>query len=330
MGGRLLVGLHTIVAGATALAVAACGGVPATGPSEAEQLQVVATTSILADVVGHVVGDVGRVIPLMQVGTDPHAFQPSPAQVRLVEEADVVVANGLGLEASLLDALAAAEQRGTKVIRVAEAVDPVPYSAPEQEPAHDEHAGESEGTSSRVEQDGLDPHFWQDPLRMAEAVRVIAAGLTAVSTAADSIRGNAEAYASAVRGLHAEVEQTLAVVPPPDRKLVTNHSTLGYFAARYGFQIIGTVVPGGGTLAETSSQQLARLAATIRGAGVRAIFVETIASPRLAEALSQELGGQVQVVELYTDSLGPEGSEASTYLDMMRTNAHRIAEALRP
>ncbi len=330
MGGRLLVGcLHTIVAGATALVVAACGGVPATEPTEAEQLEVVATTSILADVVGHVVGDAGRVIPLMQVGTDPHAFQPSPAQVRLVEEADVVVANGLGLEASLLDALAAAEQRGTKVIRVAEAVDPVPYSAHEQEHAPDEHDGESEETSSRAE-DGLDPHFWQDPLRMVEAVRAIAAGLTAVPIAADSIRANAEAYASALRGLHAEIEQTLAVVPPPNRKLVTNHSTLGYFAARYGFQIIGTVVPGGGTLAETSSQQLAELAATIRGAGVRAIFVETIASPRLAEALSQELGGQVEVVELYTDSLGPEGSEASTYLDMMRTNARRIADALRP
>ncbi|MDQ4130158.1 MAG: metal ABC transporter substrate-binding protein [Actinomycetota bacterium] len=326
----LMACLHAIVAGATALAVAACGGVPATAPTEAQELEVVATTSILANVVGRVVGDAGRVTPLMQVGTDPHAFQPSPAQVRLVEEADVVVTNGLGLEASLLDALAAAEERGTKVIRVAEAVDPLPYSAPQQEHAHDEHAGESEKTGSQVEQDRLDPHFWQDPLRMLEAVRVIAAGLAAaVPAAADTIPGNAEAYARAVQDLHAEIEQTLAAVPPPNRKLVTNHETLDYFAARYGFEIIGTVVPGGGTLAETSSQQLAELAATIREVGVRTIFVETITSPRLAEALSQQLGGQVEVVELYTDSLGPEGSEASTYLDMMRTNARRIGGALR-
>ncbi|MFN2556053.1 MAG: metal ABC transporter solute-binding protein, Zn/Mn family [Nitriliruptorales bacterium] len=324
--------MHAIVAGAIAVAVTGCGDAPSSRPVEAKELQVVATTSILGDVVGQVVGDTGRVIPLMQVGTDPHAFQPSPTQVKQLEEADIVVANGLGLESSLLDALAAAEQRGTTVVRVAEAIHPLPYSEPQLlEHDHEaEHEGMSERATSPPQQDGLDPHFWQDPLRMVEAVELIATSLATVAPAAsDSLTHNANTYMGAVQDLHAEIEQTLAAVPASNRKLVTNHETLGYFAARYGFQVIGTVIPGGGTLAETSSQQLAELAGTVRQTGVRAIFIETIASPRLAEALSQELGGQVNVVELYTDSLGPEGSGASTYLDMMRTNARRIADALR-
>lgn len=332
--------LGAIVSGFVAVAVVGCGGASSSGPADveklpashpaAEDLHVVATTSILGDVVTQLVGNAGRVEKLMEVGTDPHAFQPSPAQVRQLEEADVVVANGLGLEASLLDALAAAEQRGTKVIRVAEEVDPMPYSTSQHTPAGEDEAHADEEATSTAEQTTLDPHFWQDPLRMAEAVKLIAGDLAAARpTAAEMIGENADAYVRTVQGLHAEIEQTLAAVPPSNRKLVTNHDTLGYLAARYGFQVIGTVVPGGGTLAETSSQQFAELADTIRRAGVRAVFVETIASPRLAEALSQQLGGQIQVVELYTDSLGPASSDASTYLDMMRTNARRIAEALR-
>lgn len=330
-GGGAGVVLRTVWAGLLVVAVAACApSPPSSPPSEVDELRVVATTSILADVALHVVGEAGRVDALMQVGSDPHAFRPSPAEVRRLEEADIVVANGLGLEEGLLDALAAAEQRGVEVIRVGEEVDPLPFRTAQ--PGHaDEHdsAQPTGEAASEVGRDALDPHFWQDPLRMVEAVEVIKDGLVAAGpNVAATVTANAATYTAALQDLHVDIEQTLAAIPPPQRKLVTNHETLGYFAARYGFDIVATVVPGGGTLAHTSSQQLAELAETIRRLGVRAIFVETTSSPRLAEALSQEFGGQVEVVELYSDSLGPEGSEASTYLDMMRTNARRIADAL--
>ncbi|MDP8961353.1 MAG: metal ABC transporter substrate-binding protein [Actinomycetota bacterium] len=344
--------LRAVVASVLAVGIAGCGATssPSSQLTEVEELHVVATTSILADVAHHVVGEAGNVDALMQVGTDPHAFRPSAAEVRRLEEADLIVANGLGLEEALLDTLAAAEQRGAKVLRVAEKVDPLPFRAPQPrhldeheqaaqageaaseagQPDEHEHARQTGEVASEAGNASLDPHFWQDPLRMVEAVKVIKDGLVAADqSAAATVTANADAYSAALADLHADVEQILAAVPPSNRKLVTNHETLSYFAARYGFDIIATVVPGGGTLAHTSSQQLAELGATIRRAGVGAIFVETTSSPRLAEALSQELDGQVEVVELYTDSLGPEGSDADTYLDMMGTNARRIADALR-
>lgn len=325
--------LRAVGAGILAFAIAGCGATssPSSRPTEVEELRIVATTSILADVARHVVGGAGQVDPLMQVGADPHAFRPSAAEVRRLEEADIIVANGLGLEGGLLDALAAAEQRGAKVIRVAEEVDPLPFPAPRgvQDHEHEDAHPSGEAGSEPVHA-LLDPHFWQDPLRMVEAVKVIRDGLiVAGPNAAATVTANADAYAGALADLNRGIEQILAPISPSNRKLVTNHETLGYFATRYGFDIVATVVPGGGTLAHTSSQQLAELAATIRRVGVRAIFVETTSSPRLAETLSQELGSQVEVVELYTDSLGPADSEASTYLEMMRTNARRIADALR-
>lgn len=283
------------------------------------QPRVVVTTNILGDVVGNITGEAAQVDVLMPVGSDPHAFEISARQAESLRDADLVVMNGLGLEEGMSGALETAEQDGVRVLAVAEQVDPLPFG--DAEAAHD---GGEHGTH---EPGSLDPHFWMDPLRMAEAVRSIGAELDDIATDA-GFTAQAERYASEIEGLHDAVEALVEKVPERRRKLVTNHEALGYFAHRYGFEQIGTVVPSGTTLAEPSAADLERLVFDIRQAQVPAIFVETTASERLAEAVAAEVGSEIEVVELYTGSLGEDGSEAGSYLDMLRTDAERIAEAL--
>ena len=163
----------------------------------------------------------------------------------------------------------------------------------------------------------------------------VAAGLGEALAAADpscaaAHREAAAAYRQQLDALDAEIAGILAAVPLAHRKLVTNHHAFGYFADRYGFEVVGAIIPGGSTLAEPSAADLAALVEILRSEGVRAIFTETTQSADLAEALAAELGGQVAVVSLYTGSLGEPGSGADTYIAMQRMNAERIAAALTP
>ena len=184
---------------------------------------------------------------------------------------------------------------------------------------HDDHEGHAHT--------GADPHFWLDPLRVAKAAHLIAEQLTALDPSIDW-EGRAESYASELEALDEEIRSILAPIHAEDRKLITNHDALGYFAARYGFEIVDTVIPGGATLADPSSAELAALVERIQEEGVKAIFAETIESTALAEALAAEAGSDVAVVELYTGSLGEPGSGAEDLVGMLRVNAERIAEIL--
>ena len=163
-------------------------------------------------------------------------------------------------------------------------------------------------------------------MRVAEAAHLIAHELAALDPSIDW-EGRADAYASKIEDLHTEIEALLAPIPDADRKLITNHEALGYFAARYGFEVVDTVIPGGATLAEPGTAELAALVERIQEEGIPAIFAETIESTALAEALAAEAGGDVKVVELYTGSLGEPGSGADTLIGMLRINAQRIADA---
>jgi zinc/manganese transport system substrate-binding protein len=145
-----------------------------------------------------------------------------------------------------------------------------------------------------------------------------------------AFRDRAAAYIAELRALDAEVEATLAVVPPERRKLVTNHDVFAYFADRYGFEVVGAVIPATTTQASASAADIDALAATIAAEGVPAIFADTSSPEDLADTLASEVGGEVAVVALYSESLGEAGSGADTYAGMMRTNAARIAEALAP
>lgn len=293
----------------------ACGN---SGAGSGSGPLVVVSTSILGDLVGDLLGDEATVEVLIAPGVDPHDFEPSARQAASLRDADLVVMNGLGLEAGLSATIEAARADGATVVAVGDLIDPLPFSLAEhQDPADHDH-----GT--------IDPHFWHDPSRMARAIPLLAAVVVDALPELDRARLDARAdeLVGDLSALDAEIEQVLADVPDERRILLTNHHTLGYFAHRYRFEIIGTIITGGDTMSSPSAADLATLVGVIERYQAPAIFVETFGSPTLAETLAGELGFTVEVVELYTDALGPAGSDGATYTAMLRANARRIADAL--
>lgn len=289
------------------LSLVAC----ATSDSENRQgVSVVVTTTIWGDVASQIVGDNGTVEVLIPVGSDPHDYQPSAGQTAALHRADLVVANGLGLEEGLADVLDAATADGVNVYELAPDLDPLPF-----------HEGAPDG------QGALDPHVWFDPDRVADAAQAIADRLAAIEPDVDW-QSEADAYISAMERLDGQIADLVAAIPAESRRLVTNHDAFGYFADRYGFEVVGVVIPGGSTLAEPSSAQLAALVATITRENVPAIFAETTNPSVLADAVASEVGTDIAVVELFTGSLGPPGSDADTLEGMLLTDAQRITDAL--
>ena len=302
-----------------------------TATSQPGRLAVIATTTILGDVVANVVGGDAQIDVLLPPGADPHDYQISSSQAAMLYDVDLVIANGLGLEEALIDVLRAAEADGVSILEVASRLDPIPFSF---EDAHHGEEGEDHGDEEEEEGEdhgedtsGLDPHFWTDPLRVAQAAMLIAEALAAIEPSIDWA-ARAEAYAATLTELDEEIQDLLAPIPDENRLLITNHDSLGYFADRYGFEIIGAVIPGGATLADPSSAQLAELVDEIVEEGVKVIFAETIEPTALAEAVAAEAGTDVAVVELHTGSLGEPGTATDNLVGMLRDNAKRIADAL--
>ncbi|MFQ5554333.1 MAG: metal ABC transporter substrate-binding protein [Acidimicrobiia bacterium] len=289
------------------VACTATSGPPGSGSPEGRSLEIVTTTTVLGDVARNVVGNDGTVEVLVPIGVDPHEFTPSARQIAAVREADLVIANGLLLEERLADVLESIASDGANVLTLGDLVDPLPLGE------------DAEGA--------LDPHVWFDPLRMADAARVIAAELDVVAPGVPW-SARAESYAAELLAADAAIVEVLESIPAGRRKLVTNHDALGYFADRYGFAVVGVVVPGGSTLSEPSSATLADLVETIARENVTVIFAEQTESVALAEAVAAEIGTDVEVVELYTGSLGEAGSGADTLIGMLVTNAGLIADAL--
>ncbi len=298
----------------------ACGSGNGAGdsvPAAGDRPVIVATTSIWADVVANVACDgLATVETLVPVGADPHAFSPSLADRAQMQDAALIVANGLGLEEGLDDALDAVEGSGTEVFRVAEHVDTIGYSAG----TDDDDAGAGQA--------GDDPHVWFDPVRVSGVLADLGARVAAATgLPAPAIDACVTSYRHELAGLDAAVTERLAGIPPAARKLVTNHDALGYFAARYGFEVVGTVIPASSGLAGTNPAALEELAAVIEETGVGAIFAEDQQSTDDAAALARRVG-DVEVVTLFTGSLGEAASGADTYVGLLSTNAERIAAAL--
>ena len=317
------------VAGALAIAATACGDDgDAAGGSDGPSI--VVTTPVLGDVVEQLVGDDAEVTVVMPAGADPHEFQPSARQAAELREADLLVVNGGGFEAGLEDTIHGAEEDGVTVFA---AIDHVPTLAGTPH-ADEEDGGEAaeEGEDDDHADEDVDPHFFTDPARMATAAEALAATLAdeVPALATDEARDRAAATVADLRTLDAEVETTLAAVPADRRKLVTNHDVFAYFADRYGFEVIGAVIPATTTQAAPSAGEIDDLAATVAAAGVPAVFADTSSPEDLADALAAEVGDDVEVVALYSESLGEPGSGADTYAGMVRTNAERIAGALAP
>ncbi len=281
------------------------------GQGEPTRPLVIATTTILGDIVANTAGGGVRVEALMPVGADPHGFSPSARQAAGLRHARLVVANGVGLEEGLLDVLDAAEGDGVPVLRVGDHLDPQPLAP----------RGAADYPGS------LDPHVWMDPVRMADAVLLIAGRL---GEAGVDVADSAASYRSEILSLHDQITEMIGSLPPDRRKLVTNHFSYGYFADRYGLALLGTVIPAATTGAEASAADFARLVDIIEQEGVTVVFGSTSEPTTLADALAGEVGYRVEVVELFTGSLGGPGSGAETYLDMMRTNTRLIVESLQP
>ncbi len=280
-----------------AITVMACGTDDDTG-SSSDAPAVVVTSTILGDIVGEVVGDAAEVEVLFPLGADPHEFAVSARQAEAMAEADLLVVNGTGFEAGLDDAIEAAADGGVEVFTVTDHVDLLDD----------------------------DPHVWTDPSRLVPAVEALGERLVAIGV--DDVQERAAAYLAELESLDAELESLLTELPAERRVLVTNHEVLGYFADRYDFEVIGAVIPSLTTGAEASAADIEDLATLIEDTGVPAIFGETSSPSDVAEVLAESVGAAVQVVELFTESLGDEGSGAESYLEMMRTDARLILEAL--
>jgi len=305
--------LALLAAGTLALGLTACSSTPTvTGP-----VDVVATTTVLGDVTEQVVTcGGGDVTVLMPIGTDPHEFTPSSEQVAQLVRANLVVANGLGLEEGLAQALESAESDGARVLTIADKVDPIEFGG------HDDHA-EGDGHDHGSQ----DPHVWMDMNRMADAAQII--GDELAETTGDAAYAECGTQvADDIRAAETEVRTLLEGVPADRRILVTDHDALGYLADAYGYEVVGTVIPGGSTLGQPSSADLADLVATMRAEGVTTIFSGVGNPAAVADAVAAELGDDVQVVSLYEGSVGEPGSGAETYIGMMKANASAIASAL--
>lgn len=332
---------------AAGLTIAACsGGAPApAGPAagapaesrfaapadlqpvalgEDERLQLVATTSLIADTIRRVAGERATVHTLIPPDVDPHAYVAAPRDLVALETAHAVFVNGLGLEESLLPAILEAGG-GAPLIEVNAGVEPIALGDAEGHAAaganaQDEHADEhSHG--------GLDPHTWQDVASVQIWATNVSEALAALDPAhADAYREAAGAYRTELDGLDAEVRATLAAIPPGERKLVTDHYNLLYFARAYDFTVVGAVIPSLSTLATLSAQERAALQDQIEQEGVRAIFIGNTANNDVAGQLAADTG--VEVVRLFTGSLTAADGPAPTYVEMMRYNAAAIAEAL--
>lgn len=272
----------------------------------------VVTTTILGDLVTAIAGDDASVEVLLPRGADPHDFSPSSRQMALIAGADLVVFNGLGLEEGLEETIESVTAPEATLLAIAEIVDPIAFVG---------HQGEGDDHGD------LDPHVWHDPVRMAVAAEAVGAALEAIDPDG-GYADRATAYAAILLDTHEEILDILAPVPADRRLLVTNHASLGYFADRYGFRIVGVVIPGGSTLAEPSSAELAALVAAIRAERVPAIFAETTQANDLAEAIAVEAGTEVTVVEVFVESLGEPGTSADSLPGLLRENARRIAAAL--
>jgi ABC-type Zn uptake system ZnuABC Zn-binding protein ZnuA len=296
--------------------------------SSPSSLKVTAVETFLADIGQNVAGSRLKIKCLLPIGADPHSFEPTPGDVTAVAGSDVVIVNGGGFEGFLSTLLRNAG--GTHRIIDASA-GLASRKTGEGEPVDtddDDHVEETGPETGHHHHHEGDPHFWLDPVLVLTYVKNIQSGLSEADPAGAKVyAANADAYAARLKDLDRWIADRIDRIPPGRRLLVTNHESFGYFADRYGFKIVGTVIPSVSADATPSARQLAGLVDTIRGTGAKAIFLETGTNPQLARQVAGEAGVKA-VTELHTHSTtGPEGP-APSYIDMMKYNATAIAEAL--
>ena len=323
--------------------------------AQAEQMDelpvVLSTSSYLTDIAQNVAGDRLEIRTLIPLGIDPHGFEPTPADVRAVADSDVLIINGSGFE-EFVDNLLANAGGERVVISASEGLEMrIPG---DDEPTHDhghadhddhshdhsdghshddhdhEHSDDHDHDDHAHDHDHShdgDPHFWTDPRQVMSYVETIRDGLSEVDPAGQEVyAANAAAYLEELAELDEYIEDLVAGIPESDRLLVTDHDSLGYFADRYGFRVVGAVIPNFSTGSSPSARELAGLIDIINETGARAIFTDLASSSQIAEQLAADLG--IPLVYLYTHSITEPDGEAPSYIEMMRYNARAIVGAL--
>jgi len=303
---RPRLGLTAATAVLLALLAAGCGS----GGSGSGGLHVVATTTQIGDFVGEVGGSAVDVDQILAPNTDPHDYEPRPSDVTGAADAKLVFANGDNLD-GWIDEVVSDSGSDARIVDLG-AVAPIKL------------AGESEG----AEASKYDPHWWHDPRNVEAAVREMAKQLAAADPADKrQFARNAAVYLRKVRALDRGIAECMSAVPPDQRRLVTDHDAFGYFANRYGIDVVGAVIPSQTTQAQPSAGDLSDLASVIEREGVRAVFPESSLSPKLAQAIARQTGASADYT-LYGDTLGPEGSSGDTYVRSIESNTRAIADGL--
>jgi ABC-type Zn uptake system ZnuABC Zn-binding protein ZnuA len=295
-------------AAAVLLLLSACQPAAQAAPGKPK---VLAVENFLADMALNVAGDRIQVDALIPVGVEPHEYEPTPQDVAKISNCSVLIVNGAGLESWLDKTLSNAGGQRTVV------------TASQGLTTRKPRPGEPEAAAAS------DPHFWMDPNLAVSYVENIRAGLTLADPAgADVYKQNAAAYEAKLRDMDTWIRGQVASVPANRRLLVTNHESLGYYADRYGFQIVGTLIPSVSTDASPSAQQVVQVVQAIRAAGAPAIFLETGVNPQLAQQVAAEAGVKI-VTGLYTHFTTAANGPAPTYLDMLRVDTNAIVSALK-
>lgn len=308
------IGLFLVV-----LLVSACGKIAEGNQTPQEgNIKVVVTTTFIGDVVKTIAGEKVDVTGLLIAGQNPHSYQPAPMDMVAVSDAELILANGFGLD-DFLDDLLSGSDATAKVIVVSDGITPLFMDVHSEA---DDHSSEDSMDAAM----GQDPHVWFDPSNVLIWAENITRTLVEEDPEnEDYYRENFEDYQEQLLELDSWIKQQIGEIPEDQRNLVTDHSTLGYFAQKYNLVQIGAVIPALTTEAETSGMELAELIDTIRENQAKAIFTGVDFNPNLAQRVADETG--VKLVPLYFGSLS-DGEPAGTYLDFMRYNVQVIVEAL--
>lgn len=282
-------------------------------------LHLVATHSILGDVVGAIGGEYIELTVLIPADTDPHAFEAAPQDAARISEADLVFINGLDLEEFMQPLLDDAGEHGA-VVSVSDGIETIEFAG-EEEHEGEEHEGEAH-------EHGADPHVWMNPQNVKIWVENITEALIDEDPEhAQQYRANANSYLQELQTLDEWAFAQVGQIPESDRQLVTDHDSVGYFAEHYGFEIVGALIPSYSTSSEPGAGELAALEEAIAQYNVPAIFVGVSVNPSLAERVAADTG--VQLVPIYTESLSEADGPAGTYLEMMRYDIQAIVDALK-
>lgn len=293
------------------LLLVSCQGGKTTNAGDSS-VKVLAVESFLADIAQNVAGDIFKVDTLIPIGVDPHGFEATPQDLVKINNADILLLNGCGFESWIQNILTNINPK-TRIIEACKGL-------------NTRVAGGSELPLS--DPGAIDPHFWLDPNLAIHYVENIRDGFIAQDPVHKAIyEENASKYSLQLKNLDAWIQNTLDVIPLDQRKIVTNHESLGYFADRYHFQIIGTILASVSSVAAPSAQQMTTLINQIRTTGTKVIFLETGSNPQLADQLAQETGIKV-VSDLYTHSLTSPDGPAPTYIEMMKWDTRQIVKAL--